>query len=155
MKKVMFAATVLLMPIISRAGLPALDKVLVAESGSESIPNYKYALTDLNVDGIPDAVVFFSDPVACGLWGCSMSIYRGTATGFVVVSDHTPIKEPIYVLSEIKSGWHTISVRVSGGGVESMQTLLRFNGKKYPRDPTYQKQASSAHMKSAQKLVLK
>src|ERR1700756_1937850 len=47
---------------------------------------FKYALVDLDGDGIQDAVVYFTDRENCGTGGCAMRVMKGTKDGFVHVS---------------------------------------------------------------------
>jgi hypothetical protein len=104
---------------------------------------YKYALIDLNDDKIDDAIVLFDS--SCGSGGCNMEIYRGTKTGFEYLSGSTITSEPIRVTSEIRYGWKTLIVFSNGSG----NVLMRFNGRRYPLNPSLQPKAIKSQINSA------
>jgi len=136
------------------AGLPALDAAIASWSRSGAVPTYKYVLVDLNEDSTPDAVVLVTDPYYCGSGGCSMLILRGTKGAFKLLSSSTITREPILVLPEKRYGWHTLSVWCSGGGISLGQVLMRFNGSRYPLNPSMQPKASTLKLRDAHTLKL-
>jgi hypothetical protein len=89
---------------------------------------FRFALADLNGDGILDAIVYFDGPDSCGTGGCALEIYRGTVSGFEYVSGTLLIFPPIRILPEHRYGWATLIVRSRYVG----DALLRYNGKRYP-----------------------
>jgi hypothetical protein len=141
--------------ISEAAGLPALDKVLQAHFKAEAVPAYTYALADLNGDGQLDAVVMMSDRDYCGSGGCSLGVLRGTKKSFVFVSESSISNEPIRVLRESRQGWKSLSVSVSGGGAQPGEAIMRFNGKRYPRNPSVQPLAKAADLAGATTLEFK
>ncbi len=114
---------------------------------------YKAAFVDLNDDGLVDALVLFDAPEYCGSGGCRLEIYHGTKTGFAFLSGSTITREPIYLLSEKRYGWHSISVFIAGGGVDEGQVIMRFNGSKYPLNPSLQPKAKKNELKDARTLT--
>lgn len=145
---------IVLVPAIVVAGTFTLDQAVSTWASETTPPAYRYALTDLSSDGRLDAIVLISDPDYCGTGGCTLLVIQGTSAGFKVISDSTITREPIYLLREVRSGWHTISVLVAGGGVEAGQALMRFNGKQYPGNPSIEPRATAADLKTATKLTL-
>ena len=131
----------------------ALEKAIKAWTKESTIPTYKYAFVDLNDDGIDDAVVLITDNEYCGSGGCTFVIFRGVAGGFKPVSSSTITREPIFLLTEKNKGWRTLSVLIDGGGVESGQVIMRFNGKKYPGNPSMQPKAKKNDLKNAKTLI--
>lgn len=131
----------------------ALEKAIKAWAEESTAPTYKHAFADLNDDGIDDAVVLITDNQYCGSGGCSFIIFRGVAGGFKLVSSSTITREPILMLAEKKKGWHTISVLVAGGGAKPGQVMMRFNGKKYPGNPSIQPTAKKNDLKGAKTLI--
>ncbi len=115
---------------------------------------FRFALVDLNGDGIPDAVVLMTDRDSCGSGGCAMRVLKGTKSGFSYVSGSTITREPIYVLQERNLNWSALSVRVAGGGAEPGQAILRFDGKRYPLNPSIQPKATPAQIAAAKLLEL-
>jgi uncharacterized protein len=95
---------------------------------------FNYVLADLDGDGIKDAIVYFTD--GCGSGGCAMRVMRGTEDGFTYVSGSTITRVPIYVLPSKTHGWSDIAVTVGGGGVRPGTRVLKFDGHKYPLNPS-------------------
>jgi hypothetical protein len=135
--------------------LPALDSVIKAWADETKVPSYKYALVDLNDDGVDDAVVLITEQDYCGSGGCSLVIFRGVAGSFEIVSSSTITREPILLLPEKCHGWHTLSVLIAGGGVKPGQVIMRFNGTKYPYNPGMQPKANNNELKGAKTLMLR
>jgi len=133
----------------------ALEKAINAWAEESAVPTYKHAFADLNDDGIDDAVIIITDNQYCGSGGCSSVIFQGVAGGFKLVSSSTITREPILLLTEKKKGWHTLSVFVAGGGAKAGQVMMRFNGKKYPGNPSTQPKANDDDLKSAKTLISK
>ncbi|MBU5636275.1 hypothetical protein KOM00_05965 [Geomonas sp. Red69] len=133
--------------------VPALEKAIKAWTEESTAPTFKHAFADLNDDGIDDAVVLITDNQYCGSGGCSFVIFQGVAGGFKLVSSSTITREPILLLTEKKKGWHTLSVFVAGGGAKAGQVMIRFNGKKYPGNPSMQPKAKKNDLKGAKTLI--
>jgi hypothetical protein len=108
-----------------------------------------FALVDLNGDGIPDAIVLFKGPHNCGSGGCTLEILRGTQLGFEFLSRSTISREPIQILAERRFGWYSFTVSVSGGGAKSCNAVMRFNGQKYPLNPSLAPCVTTAQLQSA------
>lgn len=106
---------------------------------------YRFALADLNDDGLLDALVYFDNPVYCGSGGCVMQIYRGTRTGFEFVSSSTITVLPIRLLTEKRYGWKTLIV----GSGNTGNVLMRFSGSRYPANPSLQPKASQSNLDSS------
>jgi hypothetical protein len=110
---------------------------------------FAFALVDLNCDGIPDAIVLFKGPENCGSGGCSLEILRGTEQGFQFISKSTISREPIQILVEKRFGWHSFTVSASGGGAKPCTAMMRFNGQKYPLNPSMAPCATPVQLQSA------
>jgi hypothetical protein len=115
---------------------------------------FDYALVDLNGDGISDAIVLFKGPENCGSGGCTLEIFRGTKQGFKFISGSTISREPIQVLPEKRFGWQSFVVSVSGGGAKPCAALMRFDGQKYPLNPSIAPCATSAQLQSAVRVAM-
>jgi len=140
-KKLLLLIAALTAASASVAGPLALEEAVRALVVGKPIA-YSYSLTDLNGDGELDAVVMLHSSDWCGSGGCSMAVFRGTPNGFKFISRCSVARAPIAVLAESNNGWRTIVTTVGGGGAKPGQTLLRFNGKRYPSNPTTQPYAS-------------
>lgn len=137
----------------SAGDMKALEKAIKAWAEESAVPTYKHSFADLNDDGVDDAVVLITDNQYCGSGGCSFVIFRGMAGGFKLVSSSTITREPILLLPEKKKGWHTLSVLVAGGGAKPGQVMMRFDGKKYPGNPSMQPKAKKNDLKDAKTLI--
>lgn len=78
----------------------------------------------------------------CGSGGCTMLVFQGIEKGFRPVSQITLVREPVIVSETQTKGWRDIVVRVSGGGGETKNVALKFNGSTYPSNPSSEKALS-------------
>jgi len=98
---------------------------------------YVLAFRDLNGDGIPEAIVYLSGSKWCGSGGCNTLILTPHGNSWRIVARILVTRPPIYVLSDVSKGWHSIGVWVQGGGIQpGYEAELRFNGKTYPKNPS-------------------
>ena len=151
------AGVVLLLPkaLTFAAGEAAIDAAIRAWARKSTAPAYEYVVVDLNDDGVPDAVVLITDHEYCGSGGCTMVVLRGKSEEFRLVSSSTVTRKPILLLQGVRNGWHTLSVRVEGGGVAPSQVLMRFAHNRYPGNPTMQPRAKQSDLKAARTLELR
>jgi hypothetical protein len=113
-------------------------------------PEFDYALADLNGDGNVDAVVLLKGSAWCGSGGCTLLIFKGKQDGFEFISKSTITSEPIRISPEKSHGWRTLIVYTGGVG----DVVMRFNGTKYPPNPSMQAKATKAQVRAAE-IVLK
>ena len=147
-------ALVLLIGVLSpianaqeQASIASAAYAHLATRGDRSHPPLRIFSFDLNGDGRADAIVLLTGKW-CGSGGCNMLIFRGAETGFSFVSESTITQEPLMVLPETKHGWHTLVVMSGGTG----NVLMRFDGHRYPSNPSVQPKASSTQVEQAQAL---
>ena len=101
------------------------------------VSTYQWADADLNGDGRPEAFLYVTDPDSCGSGGCVLFVLSPDKTNFRVVLRSTVTQLPIWLLPTSSRGWHDIGVTVAGGGVTRPYVArLRFNGNRYPGNPT-------------------
>jgi len=94
---------------------------------------YVAAFRDLNGDGTKEAIVYLISNGWCGSGGCSTFILASKDSSWRIVTNIPATRPPIYVLSDVSKGWHSIGVWLQGGSPEpGYEAELRFNGKKYP-----------------------
>jgi hypothetical protein len=111
------------------------DRAGKDEEGRAS--RYMHALTDLNGDGMPEGLVYLTGRDRCGSGGCNLYILRRGRGVWRLINSVTIAKLPIRRLTTISRGWSDIGVHVSGGGiVDGYEAVLRFNGRRYPGNPT-------------------
>ena len=114
---------------------------------------FRFALVDLDGDGIPDAVVLMTDRDWCGSGGCVMRVLKGTKSGFTYVSGSTVSRAPIKALKETRHGWRSLSVLVAGGGAIPGEALMRFDGHRYPLNPSMQRYAKAKDLVDSTTLI--
>ncbi|HEY9824961.1 MAG TPA: MliC family protein [Stenomitos sp.] len=94
-------------------------------------------LIDLNDDGRKDAIVVFNSSYWCGTGGCTMLVFAGEPDqSFRLVSKTTLVRPPITVAKTQTNGWRDLSIVVSGGGVPAKTVVMKFDGQKYPSNPS-------------------
>ncbi|MFB2836105.1 hypothetical protein [Floridanema evergladense] len=92
---------------------------------------------DLNGDSIKDGIVVFSSPYWCGTGGCTMLIFQGQKNHTYRLVSTTSLVRPPLTVSETKTnGWRDLIFTVSGGGMPAKTIALKFDGKKYPTNPS-------------------
>lgn len=97
---------------------------------------YEAAFVDLDEDGKQDIVAYASGPEYCGSGGCSMGVLRATGKGYEIIGRTTVTQMPIRLLPSRSHGLHDLGVAVSGGGASGHAVRLRFDGRRYPSNPT-------------------
>jgi uncharacterized low-complexity protein len=99
--------------------------------------SYKRANADLNGDGRAEAFVYVTDQDYCGSGGCTLVVLSPKGSSYRVVLRSTVTQLPIRLLATATSGWRDIAVTVAGGGItRPYMARLRFNGHRYPSNPT-------------------
>ncbi len=96
------------------------------------------AFVDLNGDGVKDALLLLQGPTWCGSGGCTMLVFQGIRDGFKFVSHSTLIRGPLLVSAAKTRGWRDLVVEVAGGGTTPKKVALKFDGCKYPLNPSVQ-----------------
>jgi hypothetical protein len=98
---------------------------------------YMLAFRDLNADGTPETIVYLIGKKWCGSGGCNTLIVTPDGSSWRIVASITITPPPIYVLTGMSNGWHSIGVWVQGGGIQpGYEAELRFDGKTYPKNPS-------------------
>ena len=97
---------------------------------------YVSAFRDLNGDGAPEAIIYLISKKWCGSGGCITLILAPNGNSWRIVAKILVTRPPIYILSDVSKGWHSIGVWAQGGGIQpGYEAELRFNGKTYPLSP--------------------
>gem|GEM_PF-3000259 len=92
----------------------------------------------------PMVFVYLSGPEWCGSGGCTALLIARDKKSFKLVQKFTLVNLPIRVLCSLTNGWHDLAFRVHGGGVSNHPVVLRFNGSRYPSNPSAEPVAESA-----------
>lgn len=108
---------------------------------------YIAASIELN-DKTPGAIVYLADQKSCGSSGCTTLILVRDHESYRVVTSIPAVWLPIRILESKTNGWHDIGVWVEGGGVRpGYESVLSFNGKTYPKNPTVAPARRVEHVK--------
>jgi hypothetical protein len=116
--------------------------------GLEGESRYFYNRVDLNGDGRPEVVAHVVSPYVCGSGGCATYVLRETGGRYVVASSMTLGRTPVVVSPRRTNGWRDLIVPVSGGGVRGGFRVLRFDGRRYPSNPSVQPPAPEAQRRA-------
>ena len=120
----------------SNADEESIRKLFQSRDNDKST-RYLAVFRDLNGDGAPEAIVYLIGPQWCGSGGCHLFILQKSGGNWKTVTSMTITNPPIRVLDSKLNGWHSLGVRVQGGGIQpGYEAELRFNGKSYPKNPS-------------------
>jgi hypothetical protein len=101
--------------------------------------NVTSAFADLDGDGRLDALAYVSGAAWCGSGGCKLYVLENRGRSYRIVGRTTVTRPPIRVLQRRTHGWRDIGVWVAGGGIiPGHDVVLRFDGWKYPSNPSTQ-----------------
>ncbi|HSM53982.1 MAG TPA: hypothetical protein VK839_07375 [Erythrobacter sp.] len=109
----------------------------LAQEYADYLPlSYAVAWTDLDSDGTDEAIVHVVSPMLCGSGGCNTLVLASAGPMWRKVGDISVSRTPIAVMESSNNGWKDIAVAIAGGGGPSGSALLKFDGTKYPSNPT-------------------
>lgn len=127
----------MLLPVLLAAASPLPAGAAAYVTGRLHLTQYRAAAADLNGDGALELVAYAQGPERCGSGGCDLYVLSRTAAGWHVVADVHVTRTPIRIASTKSHGWHDLVVHVAGGGIlPGHDVTLRFDGKRYPGNPS-------------------
>jgi hypothetical protein len=141
------AALVLGVALAGSSKASNLESAVTAALG-ESVA-FQSASARLNQDSCPDAIVLVSSNNWCGSGGCTLLIFKGTPGGYSLVSRSTISSPPIRLLPSSHFGWRDLIVYSNGSG----NAILRFNGTRYPLNPSLQPAPTRRQLRSAVEVI--
>jgi len=108
---------------------------------TRSDAQFAVAFVDLNGDGVGEAIVYgpqSSGPDGwCGTGGCGIGIFVRQGRSYRLKSSTSIGWPPVGVLKTRHYGWRDLTVFDAGGGEPHPHSVvLRFNGSRYPDNPT-------------------
>lgn len=109
---------------------------LLQEYPDASPMQYALAWSDLNGDGVDEAIIHVVTPYFCGTGGCNTIILTAAGPKWQKVGEISVSRTPITAMETSSNGWKDITVAIAGGGGPSGNALLKFDGKAYPSNPT-------------------
>lgn len=99
---------------------------------------YYYNKVDLNDDGKMEVFVYLVGPFVCGTGGCTGGIFKKENGEYSISSRFSLVNNPIIISDKKTNGYKDIIMYVSGGGIESFFAELKYDGEKYPSNPSIQ-----------------
>jgi hypothetical protein len=106
-------------------------------SSSTVDPTTRYSVAKLSLDDKTQMdFVYISGQRWCGSGGCTALLLRLDRTSFKVIEKFSLVRLPILVLPNLTNGWHDIALWVRGGGASGRPAVLRYNGARYPSNPS-------------------
>lgn len=112
--------------------------------GIEGELRYFYNRVDLDGDGRPEVIAYVAGPWVCGSGGCAVYVLREANGRYAVLSALSLGRTPVVVSPRSTRGWRDLIVPVSGGGARAGYAVLRFDGARYPWNPSTQPAAPAA-----------
>lgn len=125
----------------------AIRKFYDIKPDEEIDSRYYYNKVDLNGDDKPEIFVYLVGSYFCGTGGCSAVIFESTEDEYKLISNFTIVNSPVVISENKTNGWNDIIMNVYGGGAESFYAQMKFDGKKYPLNPSMQPAFEGTEMK--------
>lgn len=116
----------------------AIRKVYDIKPDEEINSRYYYNKVDLNGDDKPETFVYLVGLYFSGSGGSSAVIFESNENEYNLISKFTVVNNPIVISENKTNGWNDIIMDVSGGGAESFYAQMKFDGNKYPSNPSVQ-----------------
>jgi hypothetical protein len=116
-------------PKVDRALRQYLSEQHIDAAGTR----YRWLTYDLNHDGSNELLVQLD---WCGSGGCTLLIFENEQKIWQFNSKVILVNTPINLGSERHQKWQDLVLFVSGGGAAPNQHTLKFNGSKYPLNPS-------------------
>ena len=111
----------------------------------EDVVYYYYNKVDLNGDSKPEVIVYAYGPMLGGSGGDSGLVLKEISEGYQIISKFSLMHTPVIVSDEASHGWKDIILDVFGGGIVPGKAVMKFDGKKYPSNPSVQPLVSNGY----------
>ena len=123
---------------------PALEKALLSQladyTNCEKDPGrgvrYFYNAVDLNMDGIPETLVYLVGSYVCGSGGCPVLIFQSHKDQYHLLSRIVLATHPLLVSQQTTHGWRDLILYVAGSGIAGAYHVLKSSGSTYPDNPS-------------------
>jgi hypothetical protein len=113
-----------------------LEEAIRRELGSDGF-SYAYNRVSLSSRSEAEFLVYLRGADYCGSGGCTSLVFATRNGQFRLISRLTLVRTPIIVSSHRTNGWNDLIVFVAGGGIQQgFYSVLPFNGREYPENPT-------------------
>lgn len=106
-------------------------------TGAPLYSRYNFIRTDLNDDGLMDALIHMKAPYGhwCGANGCTVIALLAHHESFQVVGNISPVRTPIYLSNTRTHGLKDLITHHSGDMDKARNITLKFDGRTYPFNP--------------------
>jgi hypothetical protein len=108
-----------------------LVEYIESEHGQVDGARYEVGFSDLNGDGIKEAIVYLSGREWCGTAGCQTLVLTRSRDSYRLAGRILATRPPIRVLYRKEHGWRTLGAWVRGTGVSAYEAAFPFDGKNY------------------------
>jgi len=125
-----------------------LQKYAGADGFEDRTTRYSVAQVSIN-NGPAMKLVYLSGQSWCGSGGCTALLLKEVGMTFKIVNKFTLARLPIHVLPSTTKGWHDMTMPVRGGGVSDRVAILRYNGSRYPGNPSTAPTLSSSKLEDS------
>lgn len=115
----------------------AFAKVYNLDKTSNEI-RYYYNRIDVNSDNKKEVFVFLVGRMICGSGGCNALLFENDNGEYNLISKFSLVNNPVIISENKTNGWNDIVIPVAGGGIKPFFAQMKFDGKKYPLNPSVQ-----------------
>jgi hypothetical protein len=130
------AAKVVPNPTLEKALLRHVGDVHYCEKDPARGLRYFYNAVDLNMDGIPETVVYLVGSAVCGSGGCPLLIFQARRGQYTLRSRIVLATPPLLVSHKTTHGWRDLILYVAGSGMKDAYHRLQYTGSTYPANPS-------------------
>lgn len=124
------------MPVISakmKINQPSIDKAIhrFRLKSKVSTGSHQTIGADLNGDGSPEGLVYFTGDDWCISTGCTLVVFANGTNGYRQMAVIKRVKAPILLAQEYTHGWRDLIVKTGNAGIGVRSVALKF-GANYP-----------------------
>lgn len=113
--------------------------------GHDVSTRFSFATAQLTRGPRQQIFVYVAGRMWCGSGGCTALLLEPLGSSFKVVDRFTLARLPIRILPSMTNGWRDIAMEVRGGGIHPRRAVvLKFNGRKYPSNPSMAPELNSS-----------
>ncbi len=116
--------------------------------------SYTYNYTNLNNDEFADALVLLGGKEFAGSGGSTVLIFKGEeGDKFSLINKVNLARTPIVVTNDMSNGYRDLIFVVYGGGAKTSYNIMKFDGLKYPLNPSIQLEAQKGSSFEGEALI--
>jgi hypothetical protein len=118
--------------------LRAFLQAYLKDQNSAADPSTRYSAAPVSLNGgSRNIFVYVAGRDWCGSGGCRALLLKPNRNSFKVIEEFTLVRLPVRVLPSRTNGWRDIAMLMQGGGIlHGHFVILRFDGSKYPQNPS-------------------